>query len=184
MTIWQPTEPWVIGLGEHSGKTLEQLMFEFYPKFHWQFRQYIRVNNPSRYSPYGKHLEWLLDRAEQLYTIRACMFCTERLVTQFSVRYSATGEYSISPYYTCCDNEDCRFQLTSWAFDSNIQFLPFKFSSLLNFKKQTLKRVHKDARDLFIWAFVDGKRRLTKDIAWGVFQRCVCQRFNLLTLGS
>ena len=175
MTIWQPTEPWTIRSGEHKDKTLEQLMFDFYSKYHWQFHQYVESNNPQRYSDYGRHLEWLLDRAEKLYTIRTCEFCNTRLITQFSVRYSATGEYSIAQYYTCCDDDECQSQLTNMEFGGNIQLLPFKFSSLLGFKKRTLKRVHKDIRDLFVWAFVDGKRRLTKEVAWGVFQRCIEQ---------
>ncbi len=91
------------------------------------------------------HLEWLLARGENRETKMYCPYCRKTSVEYFSIRYSANGNFSLSPNFIACEN--CKENL---LVDKKTQLFPFKFSVLAKFRRKgDQKRIGKLFQKVF-----------------------------------
>ncbi len=130
-------EPYVLQTGNKRGQALEVLMFADYPYLDKLLTKIRVEGSDSRIeNKLESHLSWLLARGENRKTKRICPYCKENFVEYFSLMYSRGGDFSISPSYTCCGNNECRRKIQRESF-GRVYFMPFRFSVLKRFRKKS-----------------------------------------------
>jgi len=165
LTIYQPIGPYRIKSGKRKGKVLELLMFNDYSFLLWMFQKLERVSKGGK-NELHLHLEWLIKKGETRQPKITCPQCGKRPVRYFSVVYERGGDFSIGPYYTCCEDPKCIYELRAQALDKSPQFLPFYFSVIKNFQ---LKFDQKRIANLFLEVF-ELPKPLTRKIAFKFFR--------------
>ncbi len=156
---------YVFQSGKRTGQTPVVLMFQDYGILRWMLSRVRKEEAGSFKNDLHLHLEWLINAGEEVEPTQNCPICKERKVRSFAVRWGHAGDFSIDRDYTFCEKEECKQEIQAFSYDQGLTFLPFKFSSLLQFRKGgDRKRIV----NLLKWAFgIEG--RITRERAFHFF---------------
>ncbi len=122
-------KPYFFQSGKYQGQSVEEVIFKD-PAYIGILLSYRDNKNPG--NALQRHLEVLLEKTPK--TITKCPICGKRSVKYFLYLNNET----VFKELVCCENPMCREKLQNNH--PNDYLLPFKLSSLLVFKRKTLRK--------------------------------------------
>ena len=151
--------------GPNEGKSLELLAFNNPSKIKFLYGKLLKnASSNRRKNQYEIELEnvvKLLDKT--LCSEKICPICGKDTIKFLSIRFSSyQNTPSISPGYSCCENENCKEHLKYNG--GRTEFYPLKLSYALKFQNKTDVKFFIDAIK-----FLLGIKRLDEGILKRVF---------------
>jgi len=157
---YSPLKPYLFQSGKRAGESLEVLIFKDYSFLRWLHREILK-ETPVKKNNLQLHLEWLLERGEEVKTNLLCPICGQNKVEFFYIRRS-DGDISLGTSYTSCNQ--CIDEAEAMGLNIIPERYPLKFSSLSHFRRGERKMVSKLFQQVFL-----PPGRLTKERAFKLF---------------
>lgn len=136
--------------GKHPGEYLERLMFTDYNYLDW-FLKFLnsQMKPDSVPNNFHNHLIRLINQGENRIAQKMCPQCGLKPIAYFSIRGYEKEGYSMSIFYTCCNDDVCQNKLKNQS-EKSVLLLKATFSNSLYFKYKSdtnrwiamLKEIH------------------------------------------